>query len=78
MYNNPFYNLIKVLESGTKRCIIKNQYGVFTPLDKENAYMKEKVMEALKKIRPMLQRDGGDVELVSVEENVHDDAQDGH
>jgi Fe-S cluster biogenesis protein NfuA len=42
---------------------------VFTPSDKENAYMKEKVMEALKKIRPMLQRDGGDVELVSVEEN---------
>lgn len=30
-------------------------------------YMKEKVEEALKKIRPMLQRDGGDIELVSVE-----------
>lgn len=29
--------------------------------------MKEKVEEALKKIRPMLQRDGGDIELVSVE-----------
>ena len=28
---------------------------------------KEKVEEALKKVRPMLQRDGGDVELVSVE-----------
>ena len=29
--------------------------------------MKEKIIEALKKIRPMLQRDGGDIELVSVE-----------
>jgi Fe-S cluster biogenesis protein NfuA len=29
--------------------------------------MKEKVIEALKKIRPMLQRDGGDIELVDVE-----------
>ena len=31
--------------------------------------MKEKVEEALKKVRPMLQRDGGDVELVSVDAN---------
>ena len=31
--------------------------------------MKEKVLEALKQVRPMLQRDGGDIELVSVEEN---------
>ncbi len=30
--------------------------------------MKEQVEEALKKVRPMLQRDGGDIELVSVEE----------
>ena len=28
---------------------------------------KEQVEEALKKVRPMLQRDGGDVELVSVD-----------
>ena len=28
--------------------------------------MKEKVMEVLNKIRPYLQRDGGDVELVDV------------
>ena len=28
--------------------------------------MKEKVQEALDRIRPMLQRDGGDVELVNV------------
>ena len=29
---------------------------------------KEKVEEVLKQVRPMLQRDGGDVELVSVED----------
>jgi len=32
--------------------------------------MKEKVQEALDKIRPMLQRDGGDVELVDVDDGV--------
>ena len=31
--------------------------------------MKEKVEEALKKVRPSLQRDGGDIELISVDEN---------
>ena len=31
--------------------------------------MKEKVEEALKKVRPMLQADGGDVELVEVQDN---------
>ncbi len=31
--------------------------------------MKEQVEAALNKVRPMLQRDGGDVELVSVDEN---------
>ena len=31
--------------------------------------MKEKVEEALGKVRPFLQRDGGDVELVDVTEN---------
>jgi Fe-S cluster biogenesis protein NfuA len=30
---------------------------------------KTKVEEALKQVRPALQRDGGDIELVSVEEN---------
>lgn len=30
---------------------------------------KEKVEEALKQVRPALQRDGGDIELVSVEDN---------
>ena len=32
--------------------------------------MKEQVEDALKKIRPVLQRDGGDVELVEVIEGV--------
>lgn len=37
---------------------------------KENADMdKGKVEEALKQVRPALQRDGGDIELVSVDEN---------
>lgn len=31
--------------------------------------MKEKVEAALNKVRPYLQRDGGDVELVSVEDD---------
>jgi Fe-S cluster biogenesis protein NfuA len=35
----------------------------------ECAMDKEKVEEALKQVRPALQRDGGDIELVSVEEN---------
>ncbi len=30
--------------------------------------MREKVQEALEKVRPFLQRDGGDVELVDVNE----------
>ncbi|OCC16347.1 NifU-like domain protein [Dissulfuribacter thermophilus] len=32
--------------------------------------MREKVQEALDKVRPMLQRDGGDVELVDVDEEM--------
>jgi len=39
------------------------------PLQARRNDMKEQVIEALKKVRPMLQRDGGDIELVSVEEN---------
>jgi Fe-S cluster biogenesis protein NfuA len=31
--------------------------------------MKEKVEEAIQQVRPMLQRDGGDIELVSVEQD---------
>ena len=31
--------------------------------------MREKVQEILEKVRPFLQRDGGDVELVDVEED---------
>jgi Fe-S cluster biogenesis protein NfuA len=36
----------------------------------EEALMKEKVQMTIDKIRPMLQRDGGDVELVDVVEGV--------
>jgi len=32
--------------------------------------MKEKVQQSIDKIRPMLQRDGGDVELVDVEDGI--------
>jgi Fe-S cluster biogenesis protein NfuA len=32
--------------------------------------MKEKVQAAIDKIRPMLQRDGGDVELVDVQDGI--------
>lgn len=32
--------------------------------------MLEKVQEVLNKIRPMLQNDGGDVELVGIENNI--------
>jgi len=32
--------------------------------------MREKIEEAINKIRPMLQADGGDVELVDVQEGV--------
>ncbi len=31
--------------------------------------MREKIEQALERIRPALQRDGGDIELVDVEEN---------
>jgi Fe-S cluster biogenesis protein NfuA len=31
--------------------------------------LKEKVSKALDKIRPLLQRDGGDVQLIDVQEN---------
>ncbi|MBW1887593.1 MAG: NifU family protein, partial [Deltaproteobacteria bacterium] len=32
--------------------------------------MKEKIEEALKAIRPVLQADGGDVELIDVEDSI--------
>jgi Fe-S cluster biogenesis protein NfuA len=35
---------------------------------KRGENMKEQVQEALNQVRPMLQQDGGDVELVSVDE----------
>jgi Fe-S cluster biogenesis protein NfuA len=33
-------------------------------------YVKEQIEEALEKIRPLLQRDGGDIELVEVNDGV--------
>jgi Fe-S cluster biogenesis protein NfuA len=39
-------------------------------INKGDFIMREKVEEAINKIRPMLQADGGDVELVDVEEGV--------
>jgi Fe-S cluster biogenesis protein NfuA len=41
-----------------------------TPNDDTGIAMKEKVQEAIDKIRPMLQRDGGDVELVDVRDGI--------
>ena len=38
------------------------------PFDRRTAMTKEQVQEALNKIRPQLQADGGDVELVDVNE----------
>jgi len=32
--------------------------------------MEEKVKKAIEKIRPLLQRDGGDIEFVALEDNV--------
>lgn len=43
--------------------------GVKVEPGEEVAKMKEQVEVALQKVRPMLQRDGGDIELVSVEES---------
>jgi len=37
---------------------------------KGDVIMREKVEEAINKIRPMLQADGGDVELVDIQEGV--------
>ena len=37
---------------------------------KGDIIMKEKIQEALNKIRPMLQADGGDVELVDVRDGI--------
>ena len=37
---------------------------------KGDIIMKDKVQEALNKIRPMLQADGGDVELVDIQDGI--------
>ena len=36
----------------------------------ENPHMQEQVLEVLDKLRPFLLRDGGDVELVDIEEGI--------
>jgi Fe-S cluster biogenesis protein NfuA len=60
-----------------KKILLKRSKKVYKTTWAENRVMskgeqtmnKEKVEEALKQVRPALQRDGGDIELVSVEEN---------
>ena len=36
----------------------------------ENPHMQEQILEVLDKLRPFLLRDGGDVELVDIEEGI--------
>jgi Fe-S cluster biogenesis protein NfuA len=54
--------------------VVKSKYALtLIPvklMTKGEAIMREKVEEAINKIRPMLQADGGDVELVDVQEGV--------
>ena len=54
---------------------LKYSGRIFTTKDpqtkeKGDCFMLEKVKEALDKIRPMLKADGGDVELVAVDDGV--------
>jgi Fe-S cluster biogenesis protein NfuA len=54
--------------------VVKSKYALtLIPvklMTKGEVIMREKVEEAINKIRPMLQADGGDVELVDVQEGV--------
>jgi Fe-S cluster biogenesis protein NfuA len=45
------------------------RYNKIINSNKEEKGMREKVEEVLGKVRPMLQRDGGDVELVDVQDD---------
>ena len=45
-------------------------YEIAAIAQRRETRMKEKVEQVISKIRPMLQADGGDIELVSVEEGV--------
>jgi Fe-S cluster biogenesis protein NfuA len=58
-----------MLSKGSIKKYNKQEKSDIHTLDKEDRRMKEKVEEALKHVRPMLQRDGGDIELVSVDES---------
>ncbi len=51
--------------SGRKRSLITTDGG-----NKMSEELKEKVEKALASIRPMLQADGGDLELVSIDDGV--------
>ena len=48
---------------------MKSVRDLASPKKGDHTMNKEKVEEALKQVRPALQRDGGDIELVSVEDN---------
>jgi Fe-S cluster biogenesis protein NfuA len=45
---------------------VQSRYTDYLIRDKENDSMKEQVQEVLELVRPALQADGGDVELVDV------------
>jgi Fe-S cluster biogenesis protein NfuA len=61
--------LRKFYSKEVKWCILLQAQRKLSINKGEQLMNKEKVEEALKQIRPVLQRDGGDIELVSVEEN---------
>ena len=48
--------------------VLDARFGILYQYQEDK--MKEQIEAAMKKIRPMLQRDGGDVELVDVEDGV--------
>lgn len=49
------------------RLLFRKTYGKIDPIESEKGIrMKEKVIEALDKVRPSLQADGGDVELIDI------------
>jgi Fe-S cluster biogenesis protein NfuA len=50
--------------------VSKMMSAVLSSTGAKEASMKERVQAAIDRIRPMLQRDGGDVELVDVQEGV--------
>jgi Fe-S cluster biogenesis protein NfuA len=53
-----------MLDQLTKSCqkVVRKDHNI-----KMEAFMREKVEQALNMVRPMLQRDGGNVELIDIE-----------